>query len=454
MRFELISQQMGCHLIHDVLGLLPQEEQDCAGADVVQVLLQLVVSENVAVGCDEDIRAVLHEDQKLRMLATSEIQADKRVRFLKLLETLRITREKYLIPTREADFKGWLMREIILDKVESMASSLLESLLESMEEPPVMPNDPTLQKYLDGVKLEARKHMFQSLRSKDAKGDIKSIKGSALHGDPKASDTSLAKEVVKYIHGGSSKIEPYKVAGVSSIFGCCVGDYIEMDTDFEKGQRNEAYGMVGINIGEDLPDWDVLTEDHVRYGISIVAASLDDVGWLVMISPLQGPCLSWIEKHAYCRDLMIARRVVIGSKIPYGGYIQMENTHSVRVHCSILLFAHRMSYSPSLFIENSKGLFKAYSLRNEEDLWAHYMPESKKTQHPCTSRLPHYHMLQMILGYTCFAFDNDATIFKDMVEPAMLSRQKRRSGSKATDCKGGEEEFVAKPLRDPFMEDD
>ncbi|MCO5603208.1 hypothetical protein L7F22_057355 [Adiantum nelumboides] len=63
MRFELIPQQMGCLLLHDVLSLLPQEEQDCVEADVVQVVLQLIVSENVAVGCDEDIRAVLHKDQ-------------------------------------------------------------------------------------------------------------------------------------------------------------------------------------------------------------------------------------------------------------------------------------------------------------------------------------------------------------------------------------------------------
>ena len=44
--------------------------------------------------------------EKLRMLATTEIQADKRVRFLKLLEAPRITWEQYLIPAREADFKG------------------------------------------------------------------------------------------------------------------------------------------------------------------------------------------------------------------------------------------------------------------------------------------------------------------------------------------------------------
>ncbi|MCO5597000.1 hypothetical protein L7F22_051072 [Adiantum nelumboides] len=37
MHFELIpQQQMGCFLIHGVFSLLPQEEQDCVGADVVQ----------------------------------------------------------------------------------------------------------------------------------------------------------------------------------------------------------------------------------------------------------------------------------------------------------------------------------------------------------------------------------------------------------------------------------
>ncbi|KAI5061131.1 hypothetical protein GOP47_0023636 [Adiantum capillus-veneris] len=75
------------------------------------------------------------------------------------LKAPRITREQYLIPTREADFKGWLVREIFLDRVESVAMSLLESSLESMEEPPTMPLDPTLRKYFDGVKLEARKRI-------------------------------------------------------------------------------------------------------------------------------------------------------------------------------------------------------------------------------------------------------------------------------------------------------
>ncbi len=44
--------------------------------------------------------------------------------------------------------------------------------------------------------------------------------------------------------------------------------------------------------------------------------------------------------------------------------------------------------------------------------------------------------------------------FNDVVEPAILSRQKRPSGSKAIECRGGAEEFVVKPLRNPFMEDD
>lgn len=113
-----------------------------------------------------------------------------------------------------------------------------------------------------------------------------------------------------------------------SKFGCCVGDYIQMGRDFEKGKRNEAYGemheffclhackdhqyrregrdvrwaaglvfidfptgMVEVDAGGEVPLWDMLTEDHVRYGIAIGAASLDDAGWLVMISPLEGICI-------------------------------------------------------------------------------------------------------------------------------------------------------------------
>ncbi|KAI5078824.1 hypothetical protein GOP47_0006495 [Adiantum capillus-veneris] len=43
-----------------------------------------------------------------------------------------------------------------------------------------------------------------------------------------------------------------------------------------------------------------------------------------------GICLSWIEKYAYCQGLVVSRRVVIGNKIPYGGYMQMENPYSCR----------------------------------------------------------------------------------------------------------------------------
>ncbi|KAI5061132.1 hypothetical protein GOP47_0023637 [Adiantum capillus-veneris] len=152
----------------------------------------------------------------------------------------------------------------------------------------------------------------------------------------------------------------------------------------------------------------------------------------------------------------------MGSKIPYGGCKQGENTRSVR--CSILIFAHRMGYYPTLYFEDSKALFKANSLQSDDYFWAHYMPESKKhnIHNPLdwglvidmgcgTTPLSH---AAMILGYTCFAFDNDASIIKDLVEPIKLSSEKRPIASKEKEHTRGVEEFVVKPLGNPFFMDD
>lgn len=86
---------------------------------------------------------------------------------------------------------------MFLDRVENMAVSLLESLLDSMEDPPTMPQDPTLRKYFDGVRFEGRKYMFQTLRSRDARGDLKA--GKSINETKENKSTELEKAAQRIV---------------------------------------------------------------------------------------------------------------------------------------------------------------------------------------------------------------------------------------------------------------
>lgn len=45
----------------------------------------------------------------------------------------------------------------------------------------------------------------------------------------------------------------------------------------------------GLTTGSIMsPIWDVLTEDHVRYGISLAVSSLADSGWLLIMASIGG----------------------------------------------------------------------------------------------------------------------------------------------------------------------
>ena len=99
-----------------------------------------------------------------------------------------------------------------------------------------------------------------------------------------------------------------------------------------------------------VPEWNTLTEDHVRHGIGVAGACLRDSGWFVCLATLAGTCYlmlhleiveyhiwihvfsmhdffifylkgsapTWIEKHVSCLDLEIVRRFVIENGVCYG----------------------------------------------------------------------------------------------------------------------------------------
>ena len=108
--------------------------------------------------------------------------------------------------------------------------------------------------------------------------------------------------------------------------GCLaiVGDYVAIGKDFASAKKNLAYTKVhehlkskcsnimdyvrvgrtvawaadlifldlpfggGLKGAHPHPQWDRLTEDHVRYGISVGAASLSDRGWMLVRSSSAG----------------------------------------------------------------------------------------------------------------------------------------------------------------------
>ncbi|MCO5561810.1 hypothetical protein L7F22_015434 [Adiantum nelumboides] len=120
-----------------------------------------------------------------------------------------------------------------------------------------------------------------------------------------------------------SMVSPVDLAycGDAPFKGCDVGDYIAMGQDFVSGKKNEVYTRIHelflvVQIGKDyrrmrrkvkwatdfifldfptgfdvgsiqgVLEWNRLTEEHVRYGVTVEAASLADHGWIFMMAPL------------------------------------------------------------------------------------------------------------------------------------------------------------------------
>ena len=111
--------------------------------------------------------------------------------------------------------------------------------------------------------------------------------------------------------------------GDTLLYGCDVGDYVAMGQDFKNGKKNEVYTKIheffmavglkkdylrmgkkvkwatdfifldfprgcGLEGFQGVPQWNKLTEEHVRCGVTVASASLADDGWLVMMASLTG----------------------------------------------------------------------------------------------------------------------------------------------------------------------
>ncbi|KAI5060227.1 hypothetical protein GOP47_0024647 [Adiantum capillus-veneris] len=195
-------------------------------------------------------------------------------------------------------------------------------------------------------------------------------------------------------------------------YGCMVGDYLSMGKDFVAGIRSDAYKVVHeffsklgrndstyirngkpvkwasdlvfidfptgcfINKETTMPTWNVLTEAHIRMGITVAAASLRDSGWLVVWITLIGDALPWLEKYIHVLGLEVVRRVFVLDKLPcsYDKECGME----LVVRSSLLVFARRTGCCPPTFLEESGSYFCKLQIDPLSDCWTHYLPEGER----------------------------------------------------------------------------
>ncbi|MCO5569180.1 hypothetical protein L7F22_022890 [Adiantum nelumboides] len=169
-----------------------------------------------------------------------------------------------------------------------------------------------------------------------------------------------------------SMVSPGDLAycGDAPFYGCEVGSYIAMGQDFVSGKKNEVYTRIhefflAVKIGKDyhrmgrkvkwvadfifldfptgfglesiqrVPEWNRLTKVHVRYGVTVATASLADHGWLVMMAPLTGSCITWIERYVRIQGLEIGHCVFVLDKIAYGLVNEKEKIYLLVLESSI-----------------------------------------------------------------------------------------------------------------------
>ncbi|MCO5564046.1 hypothetical protein L7F22_017702 [Adiantum nelumboides] len=97
----------------------------------------------------------------------------------------------------------------------------------------------------------------------------------------------------------------------------------EEDKEDEYEDEGEEEGEGDDDDDDDDEDstlltWNVLIEAHICLGITIVAASMGDNGWLVLLITLTGDALSWLEKYIHVLGLEVVRRITLYDKLPCG----------------------------------------------------------------------------------------------------------------------------------------
>ncbi|MCO5570505.1 hypothetical protein L7F22_024227 [Adiantum nelumboides] len=221
----------------------------------------------------------------------------------------------------------------------------------------------------------------------------------------------LFKELCVFAH---SMVSPGDLAYHSDalFYGCDVGDYIAMGQDFVSGKKNEVYTRIhefflAVRIGKDyrrmgrkvkrtvdlifldfptgsglesiqgVPKQNRLTKEHVRYGVTVAAASLVDHGWLVMMDPLTGSCITWIERYVRIQGLEIGRRVFVLDRVAYG--FVNEEGENIYLRSHVLFFLHHLDTHPKKFYDASKATFKKLHIFQDSDWCTYFLPDAKKT---------------------------------------------------------------------------
>eukprot|EP00249_Psilotum_nudum_P002947 c16244_g1_i1 orf=3-227(-) len=74
-----------------------------------------------------------------------------------------------------------------------------------------------------------------------------------------------------------------------------------------------------------------------------------------------------MEHYIRVQGLEISRCIFLHDKIPYG--FSKYHGEKMHMHCSILVFVHRLGKRPNVFLSDSKPLFERLHIQSLDDLW-------------------------------------------------------------------------------------
>ncbi|KAI5055755.1 hypothetical protein GOP47_0029276 [Adiantum capillus-veneris] len=181
-----------------------------------------------------------------------------------------------------------------------------------------------------------------------------------------------------------------------------VGDYVLIGKDFAEGKKNKVYSQIHEHVlkhrvgctkytkkgrqvkwaadfvfldfpyGHDLhgssinPAWDELSDDHVRYGISLSSAALSDFAWMLIMGSTGGEIMGLVERYCRVLGLDIFRRIIVMHHTPYGSMTHSSSTTEYMT--SMIWLAHRHGLVPPVFLRESNSRFEALGNKPQDSV--------------------------------------------------------------------------------------
>ncbi|MCO5614906.1 hypothetical protein L7F22_069191 [Adiantum nelumboides] len=348
---------------------------------------------------------------KLKSLALIEKQIEKRVNLLSLLDASKRMREMYFVPSGDIDYRGWLSKKFFLEKIECAAIVTLGDLssLCDLTSPMLLLHDYPLQAYMEEIKLEARNHMFVSMRTRDSKSEYKGTR-IAKSSQSKATELDQAAQRVVYrylfalVKEGKLKELPVQclpwcdLEGVSCMYPPNMRDlsswelandpwWIDLKPGVILARERELFKLHGhgkqvISLGKEKKDkitktvethdveLDIETEVANTVNNAHQTRELEKNG-IILFKELCVFSYSMVSPGdlAYCGDAPF-----YGCDV--GNYIAMGQDF-LRSH--VLFFVHHLDTHTKKFYDASKAIFKKLHILQNSDWWTHFLLDAKKT---------------------------------------------------------------------------